>query len=318
MISMDNGLTGAGENIKNILEHLQRSGTFVTTPPRKKQTRGPPLSPLHENQRSAISEILGVAQTPAQHMSPRSTSHMHSQGVGGDTEVDDDETQGYDMDVVDLANEPHYIIPCTQKTQKMRGKENIVRGKAVVVLDSQSGGDDEETEMMGVAMEEYEIRRPQQPEIQEERRLRTTCKAQAGGRRLENAEIGEQNARTVQSPIYNVSEEESDDSDTIAELPRRRNAKKGGSLDGRHAARPAGSDGRPPNNGGRNTSQAQRSVGGHGSVPVARSTESNRRTKNPVGPRSPKGGRGVGVAATEVPHTSTTLPCERWDASGER
>ena len=107
----------------------------------------------------------------------------------------------------------------------------------------------------------------------------------------------------MHSPIYNVSEEEGDDSDTNAQLGRRRNAKQGGGLDGRDAARPTGSDGRPSNNGGRNISQAHRSVGGHGSDPIARSTQTNRRTKNSERPQSPKGGRGVGVAATEVPHT---------------
>lgn len=88
-------------------------------------------------------------------MSPRSASHLYSHAVGEGNVGEDDETECNDMDVVDLADETQYIIPCTQKR---RGKENSGRGKAVVVLDSQSGGSDDDTRCMGVGMEEYENR----------------------------------------------------------------------------------------------------------------------------------------------------------------
>ena len=296
MISMDNGLAGAGENIKKILEHLQRRGSGGTTPPRKKQSRGPPLSPLHENQRSAISEIARAQRPVPEHMTPRSLSPMYSHGISKGTEGDDDETEGNENHVVDLANEAPYMIPCTQKR---REKNHNGKGKAVVVLDSQSGGEDDGTHFM----EEYENRRPQQQERQEERKRRTTCKAQGGRRRLDNGEIGEENPRNALTTIHNVSEEEDDDSDTRTQIARRRNAKQGGCLDASDAARTIGYDGRPTNSGGRNTSQPHRSVGGNGSDPVAVSTQGQRRPRNSERPQSPKSGRAVGVAAAEVPQT---------------
>lgn len=300
IISMDNGLMGAGENIKKILEHLQKSGTGVTTPPRKKQIRGPPLSPLQENQRSAISEIARAQRPTVELTSPRSQSHMYSHGVGEGTEGDDDETQGYENDVVDLADEARYIIP---STQTRRGKANIGRGKAVVVLDSQSGGEDDDTRCLGVRMEEYETRRPQLRQGQEERRRKTTGNAEGGRRRLDNGENGEENAMNAETQMQNMSEEEGDDSNTKTQLARRRNAKKGGCMDGRDAACTTGADGRPSNSGGRNTLQARYSMGGIASDHVARPTQTYRRTKIGDRPQSPKPSRPVGVASTEVPQT---------------
>lgn len=300
MISMDNGLTGAGENIKKILEHLQRSATGGVTPPRKKQTRGPPLSPLQENQRSAISEIARAQRPVASRMSPRSQSHMYSHGTGEGTEGEDDETEGNEKDVVDLADEAQYIVPCTQT---LRGKGNIGRGKAVVVLDSQSGDDDDDTRCTGVRMQEYENRAPQQPQGQEDRRRKIRGKAQGARRRLQNAEIGDDIGRNAQSPIYNRPDEEGDDSDSQTELPPRRITKKGVCLDGRQAGRSTVAAARPSNSGGRNSSQAHRSVGANGSEHCPQTTQTYRRQKNAERPHSPKTGRGVGVATTEVPHT---------------
>jgi hypothetical protein len=342
IISMDNGLAGAGENIKKILEHLQRSGTGGTTPPRKKQSIRPPLSPLHENQRSAISEIARAQRPVPEHMSPRTLNPMCSRGVGEGFVGDDDETEGNENHVVDLGDEAPYMIPCTQKR---REKSHNGKGKAVVVLDSQSGGDDDETQFMEEYelrrpqqqerpgeddetqfmeeyevrrpqqqempgeddetqfMEEYEVRRPKQPEKQEERKRMTTCKAQGGRRRLDNGENGEENPRNAVTAIHNVSEEEDDDSDTRTQIARRRNAKQVGGLDASDATRATRHDGRPTNSGGRNTSQPQRSVGGNGSNPVPISTQGQRRPRNTDRPQSPKSGRAVGVAAAEVPQT---------------
>jgi hypothetical protein len=110
-----------------------------TTPPRKKQSRGPPLSPLNENQRSAISEIAR-AQRPM--VSPKGRSQMYSRGGGVGREGEDDETDGNENEVVDLGDEDPYIIP---STQFRKGNGKLGKGKGIVVIDSQSGGEDTDT-----------------------------------------------------------------------------------------------------------------------------------------------------------------------------
>lgn len=138
---------------------------------------------------------------------------------------------------------------------------------------------------------------------QEERRRKTIGNAEGGRRRLDNGENGEENGMNAETQIYNMSEEEGDDSDTKTQLARRMNAKKGGCMDGRDAACTTGADGRPSNSGGRNTSQEHRSMGGNASDHVARPTQTYRRTKIADRPQSPKPSRPVGVASTEVPQT---------------
>lgn len=294
---MDHGLTGAGENIKKILEHLQRSAAGVTTPPRKKQSRGAPLSPLQENQRSAISEIARAARPALQHMSPRSQSHIYSL-AGEETEGEDayEETEGNDIDVVNLADDAQCTLP---RTKIRSDKSNTGKGKAVVVLDSQSGGEDEETQRM----EEYENRRSQRPQGQEERRRKVTGRAEAGRRRLQNAELAESNAKKGQTNIYNMSDEEGTDSDTKTEVSPRRTPKKATGLDGRDGARTAGGVGRPSLIGARNILQPLRAGAVNASDQVPRGTQTYRRQNKPERPQSPKSSRAVAVATTEVPQT---------------
>lgn len=112
------------------------------------------MSLVNKNHRSAISEIAYAQRPTGEH---RSHSKLYSHRVGIGTEGDDDETKGNDNEVVDLADETPYVIPYTQ-IRKENG--NIGKGKAVVVFDSQSGGEDNKNKCRGVRMEEYGNRRP--------------------------------------------------------------------------------------------------------------------------------------------------------------
>ena len=229
MISMDNGLAGAGENIKKILEHLLKNSAGGTTPPRKRQSRGPPLSPVNENQRSAISEIARTQRPTFEHMSPRSPSQMHSVGGHVGRGLEDDETEGNENEVVDLADEAPYTIPCTQL---QKGKGKFGKGKAIVVIDSQSGDEDDDTRCMGAAMEEYEQRRPRQSQGQEDRRKKSKGIAQGGRRRLDNDEFGEDEVQKTKTHIHIPSEDEGDDSDTETMSPPRLSEKRSCGVDG--------------------------------------------------------------------------------------
>ena len=263
MISMDNGLAGAGENIKKILDYLMKNSAGGTTPPRKKQSRGPPLSPLNENQRSAISEIARAQRPMVDHMSPKGHTHIYSRRGGVGREGEDDETDGFENEVVDLGDEDPYIIPSTQ-FRKGNGKSGIDKG--IVIIDSQSGGEDPDTEYRGALLEEFQRRRPQEVEGEKERGKKSKGAPLAGIRRLEKSSNVEDVAQKTKSQklMYNRSEEEEDDSDTeTLSLPGRSEKKNSG----------------------------------------APSTLTYRRTKNSENAPSTEPSRAVGVAATEVPGT---------------
>ena len=209
MISMDSGLAGAGENIKKILDHLTKNSCGGTTPPRKKQWRGPPLSPVNENQRSSISEIARAQRPMVDHMSPKSHSQMHRQGSGVGREGEDDETENNENEVVDLGDEAPFIIP---STQFRKGNEKFGKGKGIVVIDSQSGGEETDSEVRGARLEEFERRRPQQLQGEEDRGRKPKGAAQSGRRRQEKNRIY----------IPSEEEDEEDDSDTeTCSNPRR-------------------------------------------------------------------------------------------------
>lgn len=299
MISMDNGLAGAGENIKKILEHLLKNSVGVITPPRKKQSRGLPLSPVNENQRSAISEIARTQRPILDHMSPRSHSQMHIHG-GGVGRGEDDETEGNDNEVVDLADEAPYTVP---STQLKKGNANFGKGKGIVVIDSQSGGEDDDTRGRGALMEEYDRRRLHQSGGQEDRRQKSKGTSQRGRRRLANPEIGEDNLQNTKILIQNSSEEEGDDSFAEMMSPPRRSQKRTVVVDGGREEGTTDVAGRPRNGSGRNTTQAAASVGTPGGDQDIPRTQTYRRLKSLEHGHSGQPNRGIGVAATEAPQS---------------
>ena len=300
MISMDNGLAGAGENIKKILEHLLKNSSGRTTPPRKKQSRRLPLSPVNDNQRSAISEIARAQRPLFEHMSPRSPSQLHSHGGGVGREGDDDETEGNNNEVVDLGDDATYIIPCTQMK---RGKSNFGKGKGIVVIDSQSGGEEEDTRGRGCLMEEYEKRRPHQLEGEEDRGKKMKGTTQAGRRRLESSSIQEDDVQKTNTHTYDYSEEEEDDSDTQTLSPPRRSEKRPVAADVGEGEETIGVSGRPRNGSDRIKTKPLRSIATIPSERVPPSTQTYRRLKIPEHANSAQAIKGVGVLAKEVPET---------------
>jgi hypothetical protein len=267
MISMDNGLADAGENIKRILHHLMKNSSCRTTPPRKKQCRAPPLSPVNDNQRSAVSEIARAQRPLFDHMSPRSHSPMHRQGGGVGREGEDDETQHNDNEVVDLGDEAPYVIP---STQFRKGNEKFGKGKGIVVIDSQSEGEETDSEVRGALLEEFERRRPGQLQGEEDRGKKSKGAAQSGMRRQEKSSNGEYDVQKTKNRIYIPSEEE-DDSDTeTLSLPRRSEKTSAGTL---------------------------------AIDPKPACTQTYRRLKGSQNAPSTQPAKGVGVVATEVPET---------------
>jgi hypothetical protein len=147
--------------------------------------------------------------------------HSHGGGVGRDGE--DDDTHGNDNEVVDLGDDAPYVIPCTQMK---KGNASFGKGKGIVVIDSQSGGEEDDHISRGALMEEYEKRRPQQLQGEEERGKRSKGTTQGGRRRPQNSSIRDNDIHTISTPKYNRHESEEDDYDTeTLSLPRRSDKK---------------------------------------------------------------------------------------------
>lgn len=300
MISMDNGLAGAGENIKKILEHLLKNSSGGTTTPRKKQCRGPQLSPVNDNQRSAISEIARAQHPRIEHMSPRGHSQMRNHGDGAGRDGEDDETQGYDNEVVDLGDDAPYVIPCTQMK---KGNANFGKGKGIVVIDSQSGGEDNDGRSRGARMEEYQKRRPQQLQGEEDRGKKSKGTTEAGRRRPQNSYVREDAVHKTSTHMYNFSEEEENDSETETLSPPRRSEKRSVAIDFGEGEETTAAAGRPRSSSDRKTTQACRSLATPACERVPPTTQTYRRQKNSDEAHGVQPSRGSGVAATEVPQT---------------
>lgn len=297
MTALDNGLAGAGENIKKILEHLLKSSCAGTTPPRKRQSRGPTLSLGNDNQRSAISEIARAQRPAVDLMSPKSHSRMYSHGGDAGSDGQDDETQGNENEIVDLGEEKQYAIPCTQRI-----KDNMQtgKGKAVVVLDSQSGGEENDDRSMGVRVEKYFHRRPQQLQGQQQKKKKNACTTQGGKGRMEKDGMEEDNVLSPNTQIYNLLEDEGDDSDTeIMVTPRR--GKNSVDVDGEEGEGIGGSVERLHGRRERKSPAGTRTVGGTRSDEPRRSTQANRMLKLGEQTQNKQVGRAAGVPAAEVP-----------------
>ena len=250
------------------MDHLLKNSYGGNTPPRKRQSRGPPLSPVNDNQRSAISEIARAQRPMLDHMSPKTHSHMHRQGGGVGREGEDDETQNNENEVVDLGDEAPYVIPCTQLR---KGNDKNGKGKGIVVIDSQSAGEETNTEVRGALLEEFERHRPRLDQGEEDRGKKSKIAAQSERRRQEKSWNGEDDVQKTKNHIYIRSEEEEDDSDTkTLSLPRRSEKTSAGTV------------------------AAER-------VPAP--TQTYRRQRNSENAPSTQPTKGVGVAATEVPAT---------------
>ena len=202
------------------------------------------------------------------HMSPKTHTEMHRQGGGVGREGEDDETQNNENEVVDLGDEAPYIVPCTQFR---KGNDKFGKGKGIVVIDSQSGGEETDSEVRGALLEEFERHRPRMDEGEEDRGKKSKGAAQSGRRRPEKSWNGEDDVQKTKSRIHIRSEEEEDDSDTQTfSLPRRSEKTSGATI------------------------AAER-------VPAP--TQTYRRMKIVENAPSTQPSKGAGVAATEVPAT---------------
>jgi len=193
------------------------------------------------------------------------------EGWGGD-----DETQGNDNEVVDLGDDAPYMIPCTQMR---RGNANSGRGKGIVVIDSQSGDEGDKFNGRGVLMEEYEKRRPQQLQGEEERGKRSKGTTQPRRTRPQNSSIRENDGHTKSTHMYNFSEEEEDDSDTETLSPPRRSTKRSVEVNVGEGEGTTTAAGRASGSGDRNKSDAPRPVGNLGCERVPTTTQTYRRQK---------------------------------------
>lgn len=300
MISMDKGLAGAGENIKKILEHLLKNSSGVPTTPRKKLCRGPQLSPVNDNQRSAISEIARAQHPRFDHMSPKGHSQMRSHGDGAGRDGDDDETQGYDNEVVDLGDDAQHVIPCTQMN---KGNANFGKGKGIVVIDSQSGGEDNDGRSRGARMEEYQKRRPQQLQGQQDRGKKSKGATEAERRRPQNSYVREDGGHKTSTRMYNLSEEEEDDSETETMSPPKRSERRSVAIEIGEGEGATTAGGRPRSSSDRNTAQASRLPPTSSSERVPPTTQTYRRQKNCDEAHGVQPSKGSGAAGTEVPHS---------------
>lgn len=86
------------------------------------------------------------------HVTEISITHVQSWTRRG-TQGEDDEAEGNENEVVDLADEAPNLVPCKQIRKE---NDNIGKEKVVVVLDLQSRGEDNDTKCRGIRMEEYE------------------------------------------------------------------------------------------------------------------------------------------------------------------